>query len=158
MIRVLFVCLGNICRSPSAEAVFRHHVREAGLLEHVDIDSAGTSDYHAGFPPDQRAAAAAGRRGYVLDGLQARQVRQADFPHFDYLLAMDRGNLRDLQRRSPPEHSHKLRLFMDYSALYPGVEVPDPYYGGERGFERVLDMLEDGSRGLLAEIRKRSGL
>jgi len=157
VIRVLFVCLGNICRSPSAEAVFRHHVRDAGLLDHVHIDSAGTSDYHSGYPPDERARVAAGRRGYDLGGLQARQVADMDFPRFDYLLAMDRANLRDLKLRAPPEHLHKVRLFMDFSAAYPGVEVPDPYYGGKRGFERVLDMLEDGSRGLLAEIRRRAG-
>jgi protein-tyrosine phosphatase len=155
VIRVLFVCLGNICRSPSAEAVFRHHVREAGLLEVVHIDSAGTSDYHAGFPADERARVAAQRRGYDMSGLVARQVRDQDFQVFDYLLAMDRANLRDLQRRAPAQHAPKARLFMEFSAAYPGVEVPDPYYGGDRGFERVLDMLEDGSRGLLAEIRGR---
>ncbi len=155
MIRVLFVCLGNICRSPTAEAVFRHHVRDAGLEQRIHIDSAGTSDYHQGYPPDERARIAAGRRGYEMAGLRARQVSAGDFHEFHYLLAMDRANLEDLRRLAPREHLVKARLFMDFSGAYRGREVPDPYYGGAQGFERVLDMLEDGARGLLAELRGR---
>ncbi|HEX6829423.1 MAG TPA: low molecular weight protein-tyrosine-phosphatase, partial [Burkholderiales bacterium] len=139
MIRVLFVCLGNICRSPTAEAVFRHQVRAAGLEQRVLIDSAGTSDYHEGYAPDERARAAAGRRGYDMEGQQARQVTVRDFHDFQYLLAMDHANLADLKRLAPWEHAHKLRLFMDFSEAYRGHEVPDPYYGGAQGFERVLD-------------------
>jgi protein-tyrosine phosphatase len=154
-VRVLFVCLGNICRSPTAEAVFRQHVRAAGLEQRVLIDSAGTSDYHAGYPPDQRACAAAGKRGYDMEGLRARQVSVEDFHQFHYLLAMDRTNLSDLKRLAPREHAHKARLFMEFSAAYRGREVPDPYYGGAQGFERVLDMLEDAARGLLADIEGR---
>lgn len=154
-VRVLFVCLGNICRSPTAEAVFRHQVRAAGLEQRVHIDSAGTSDYHEGYPPDDRARVAAGRRGYDMEGLRARQVSAKDFHEFHYLLAMDRTNLSDLRRLAPQEHAHKARLFMDFSEAYRGHAVPDPYYGGAQGFERVLDMLEDAARGLLAEIRER---
>jgi low molecular weight protein-tyrosine phosphatase len=155
VIRVLFVCLGNICRSPSAEAVFRHHVREAGLIDRVYIDSAGTSDYHEGCEPDERAQVAAGRRGYDLSGLRARRVARGDFDHFHYLLAMDRTNLSDLLRLAPREHAHKVGLFLDYSTSFRGKEVPDPYYGGDRGFERVLDMLEDAALGLVEDIRRR---
>jgi protein-tyrosine phosphatase len=155
VIRVLFVCLGNICRSPTAEAVFRHQVRAAGLEQRVHIDSAGTSDYHEGYPPDDRARAAAGRRGYDMKGLRARRVSVEDFREFHYLLAMDRSNLADLRRLAPREHAHKARLFMEFSGAYPGHEVPDPYYGGAQGFERVLDMLEDAAQGLLADIRER---
>ena len=152
MIRVLFVCLGNICRSPTAEAVFRHQVRAAGLAQRVHIDSAGTSDYHEGYPCDERARAAASHRGYDMEGLRARQVTARDFHDFQYLLAMDRTNLADLKRLAPREHVRKARLFMDFSETYRGHEVPDPYYGGAQGFERVLDMLEDAARGLLADI------
>ena len=155
MIRVLFVCLGNICRSPTAEAVFRHHVRAAGLEQRVHIDSAGTSDYHEGYAPDERARAAAARRGYDLSGLRARQVSRRDFEEFHYLLAMDRANLADLRRLAPREHLGKARLFLEFSNGYRGHEVADPYYGGAQGFERVLDMLEDGARGLLGEVQKR---
>jgi protein-tyrosine phosphatase len=155
VIRVLFVCLGNICRSPTAEAVFRHHVREAGLEAQVHIDSAGTSDYHEGYPPDERARTAAGRRGYDMEGRRARQVTVRDFHEFHYLLAMDRANLAELKHLAPREHAHKARLLTDFSAAYRGHEVPDPYYGGVHGFERVLDMLEDAARGLLEDIRSR---
>ena len=130
-------------------------MREAGLIDRVHIDSAGTSDYHEGCEPDERARVAAARRGYDLSGLRARRVERNDFEQFHYLLAMDRTNLSDLMRLAPREQAHKLRLFMDYSSAYRGREVPDPYYGGDQGFERVLDMLEDAARGLLAEVRGR---
>ena len=152
---VLFVCTGNICRSPTADGVFRHLVREAGLEARIRVDSAGTHDYHVGEPPDARAQHHARRRGYDLSELRARQVAREDFEAFDVVLAMDRGHLRILQRLSPPEHRHKLRLFMEFASARHRDEIPDPYYGGERGFEAVLDMVEDAARGLLAEARGR---
>ena len=152
---VLFVCTGNICRSPTADGVFRHLVREAGLEARIRVDSAGTHDYHVGEPPDERAQHHARRRGYDLSELRARQVAREDFEAFDVVLAMDRGHLRILQRLSPPEHRHKLRLFMEFASARHRDEIPDPYYGGERGFEAVLDMVEDAARGLLAEARGR---
>ena len=151
---VLFVCMGNICRSPTAEGVFRRRVREAGLEDRIRIDSAGTHDYHVGAPPDPRAHEAAARRGYDLSGLTGRQVREADFTEFDFLLAMDRDNLQALVRSCPPQHRHKLHLFLSFSRDYAGREVPDPYYGGTRGFDRVLDMVENAADGLLEAIRR----
>ncbi len=153
MIRVLFVCMGNICRSPTAEAVFRRQVQEAGLDAHIHVDSAGTHDYHIGDEPDARTWLAAGRRGYDMTGLKGRQVGPGDFEVFHYVLAMDTYNLKLLKRLCPPEHGHKLELFMAYSARFEASEVPDPYYGGDEGFEQVLDMVEDAARGLLAHIR-----
>lgn len=153
MSKILFVCLGNICRSPTAEGVFRRLVAEAGMDVHIEIDSAGTAAWHIGKSPDQRALAAAARRGYDLSGLRGRQVRAADFAHYDYVLAMDRENLADLESRCPHPHRHKLRLFLSFSARWRDAEVPDPYYGGDEGFDRVIDMVEDAARGLLAELR-----
>lgn len=149
---VLFVCTGNICRSPTADAVMRRLVREAGLADKVRVDSAGTHDYHVGEPPDERAQHHARRRGYDLSDLRARQVAADDFESFELILAMDRGHLEILRRIAPVQHRHKLRLFMEFA---PGQseEVPDPYYGGPGGFERVLDMVEAAARGLLAELR-----
>jgi protein-tyrosine phosphatase len=152
---VLFVCTGNICRSPTADGVFRQLVREAGLEAHVRVDSAGTHDYHAGEAPDERAQHHAMQRGYDLSRLRARQVARDDFEQFDLLLAMDRGHLRILRSLAPPEHRHKLRLFMEFASVGQLDEVPDPYFGGSRGFEEVLDMVEDAARGLLAELRAR---
>jgi len=155
IVKVLFVCMGNICRSPTAEGVFKSHVDKAGLAGQVLSDSAGTHDYHVGDPPDERAQRAAGRRGYDLSALRGRQVRRSDFSEFDYLLAMDEANLRLLEGMCPPQHAHKLRLFMEFAAD-PGLrEVPDPYYGGAQGFEQVLDLVEQASRGLLAHLRER---
>jgi protein-tyrosine phosphatase len=152
--KVLFVCMGNLCRSPMAEGVFRQHVAQAGLDGQIAIDSAGTHDYHVGEPPDPRAQRAAGRRGYDLSALRGRQVSRADFVEFDYVLAMDAVNLRALERLCPPQHAHKLRLFMEFGAEFAPREVPDPYYGGEQGFEHVLDMVEEASRGLLEHVRR----
>ena len=154
-VRVLFVCMGNLCRSPMAEGVFRQHVAQAGLDGHIAIDSAGTHDYHVGDAPDTRAQRAAGRRGYDLSALRGRQVSRADFSEFDYVLAMDAANLRELERLCPPQHAHKIKLFMEFSAGAVLREVPDPYYGGEQGFEMVLDMVEEASRGLLDHLRRR---
>jgi protein-tyrosine phosphatase len=153
MASVLFVCMGNICRSPTAEGVFRQMVRAAGLEEEIRVDSAGTYDLHAGSPPDFRSQAHAKRRGYDLSGIRARQVRASDFKEFDLILVMDNRNLEALQRVCPREHIHKLRLFLEYAPLWPENEVPDPYYGGERGFDYVLDMVEDAARGLLTVMR-----
>ncbi len=150
---VLFVCTGNICRSPTADGVMRHLVREAGLEGRVRVDSAGTIDYHVGEPPDERAQAHARRRGYELSTLRARQVTDGDFETFDLILAMDRGHLRTLQELAPAEHRHKMRLFMEYATTRKRDEVPDPYFGGAAGFERVLDMIEDAARGLLEDLR-----
>jgi protein-tyrosine phosphatase len=153
MVRILFVCSGNICRSPTAEGVFRHAVVQAGLRDHVEIASAGTHDYHVGECPDRRAIAAARARGYDVSWLKARHFSERDFSTYDHLLAMDRGHLSILMRRSPPEHRHKIRLFMDHAPHLPHREVPDPYYGDDAGFELVLDLVEAASRGLLEHIR-----
>lgn len=157
MIRVLFVCLGNICRSPTAEGVFRSVVKRAGLLAHIEIDSAGTHAYHVGAPPDARSQAAALRRGIDLSHLRGRRATPADFDQFEYILAMDRENLSHLRDICPPGLEDKLGLFLEYAANRNEREVPDPYYGGEHGFERVLDMIEDASEGLLAHLRQRHG-
>ena len=142
--RILFVCTGNICRSPTAEGVLRHLAREAGIEVHVE--SAGTGDWHAGNPPDERAQHHAKERGYDLSAQRARQVSAGDFEAFDLIVALDRGHLRALENQCPSAHRAKLRL------LIPGRDVPDPYYGGPEGFERVLDMVEDACRGLLQEL------
>jgi protein-tyrosine phosphatase len=153
--RVLFVCLGNICRSPTAEGVLRAlAAREAPELE-VEVDSAGTAAYHVGQPPDPRSRAAAARRGYDLSTLRARSVEAADFEHFDLILAMDRENLTVLRRRAPAHAHERLRLFLEFAADAAPAEVPDPYYGGPNGFEEVLDLVETATRGLLAHLRQR---
>ncbi|MBI5660185.1 MAG: low molecular weight phosphotyrosine protein phosphatase [Nitrosomonadales bacterium] len=154
IIRVLFICTGNICRSPTAEAVFRARAGEAGLLQRIFVDSAGTHDYHIGDPPDMRAQVAASRRGYNMSALRGRQIGAADFGRFDYVLAMDRANLAILQRLRPRDAKSHLGLFLDFAQRHESREVPDPYYGGADGFERVLDMVEDAAEGLLAHIRK----
>jgi protein-tyrosine phosphatase len=152
---VLFVCMGNICRSPTAEGVFRKKVVEAGLTESIQIDSSGTHAYHVGSSPDARAQKAASGRGYDLSRLVGRQVSDQDFEQFDYILAMDQENLNNLNYRCPDAYRHKLALFLSFSDKYTCQEVPDPYYGGPRGFDQVLDMVEDAATGLLEEIRRR---
>jgi protein-tyrosine phosphatase len=152
--RVLFVCMGNICRSPMAEGVFKRCVAEAGLSHYIASDSAGTHEYHIGEPPDARAQRAVERRGYDISGLRGRQVTRRDFREFDYVLAMDETNLRLLARLCPQEHAHKLKLFMDFHADPAMREVPDPYYGGVQGFESVLDMVEKAAQGLLRHLRQ----
>ncbi len=146
------MCMGNICRSPTAEAVFRQKIEAAGLSDKVLIDSAGTHDYHIGHSPDERAIRAARSRGYDMSGIRARQVDRGDFLKFDYILAMDRQNLAMLQRIAGPELQGKARLFMEFSDEFQEKEVPDPYYGGAQGFERVLDRIESAANGLIEEI------
>jgi protein-tyrosine phosphatase len=152
--KVLFVCLGNICRSPTAEAVFRAIVaREAHDLV-VDTDSAGTAGYHIGAPPDARSQEAARRRGYEMSALRARVVAPEDFERFDLILAMDRENLAVLRRRAPRERHSRIRLFLEFAPDLGASEVPDPYYGGPNGFEEVLDLIEDAARALVAHLRR----
>ncbi len=151
--RVLFVCMGNICRSPTAEGIFRKVVEKAQLSERIEADSAGTLDYHRGHPPDPRAMQAASRRGVDLSELRARQVRKEDFERFDLIIAMDLENRRYLEDLAPASHLARLHLLLDFADASEG-EVPDPYYGGESGFETVLDLIEDGSEGLLRHIRE----
>lgn len=152
--RVLFVCLGNICRSPTAEGVFRHKLRAAGLERHIEVDSAGTGDWHVGKAPDRRTRQAAQRRGYDLSALRGRQVEASDFNRFDLILAMDKSNLGHLSSLDPGNGSAELDLFLRRYQLALD-EVPDPYYGGEEGFERVLDLIEHACDALLAELRGR---
>ena len=152
--RIMFVCMGNICRSPTAEGVMRRLLDEAGLADRVEVESAGTGGWHAGEPPDERATLAARRRGITLAGA-AQQVRAADFRDFDLLIAMDRGNLRELLAVAPDEDAaEKVRLLREFDPASAGdLDVPDPYYGGDRGFETVLDLVEAACRGLLDELR-----
>ena len=149
-LRVLMVCLGNICRSPTAEAVLRQRLRVHGLHDRVEVDSAGTGDWHVGDPPDARSQRHALRRGYDLSGQRARRISEADFQRFDLLLAMDESNLADLERLKPDKARAELRLFA-------AVEVPDPYPGGVQGFEQVLDIVEQASEALIGELRARLG-
>lgn len=151
-IKVLFVCMGNLCRSPMAEGVFKYYVAQAGLQDLIVSDSAGTHDYHVGDPPDPRAQRASERRGYDISGLRGRQVSRRDFGEFDYVLAMDEMNLRLLQRLCPKEHAHKVKLFLEFGADGKVRDVPDPYYGGTQGFERVLDLVEQAAQGLLRHL------
>jgi protein-tyrosine phosphatase len=155
VVKILFVCTGNICRSPTAEGVFKSEVEKAGLADRIISDSAGTGDYHVGEAPDPRAQSAALGRGYDLSPLCARQVKSRDFSEFDYVLAMDESHLRQLRQQCPPEHAGKVKLFMEFAGKGAAREVPDPYYGGAQGFERVLDMVEQASKGLLEHLRKR---
>lgn len=150
--RVLFVCLGNICRSPTAEGVFVSLLSQRGLDHVIETDSCGTAAWHVGKAPDRRATAAARRRGYDLSVLRARQVERADFQRFDYILAMDRANLQELEEMRPDDFPGRLGLFLDFAHGVPADEVPDPYYGGNQGFSEVLDLVEQASEGLLAEI------
>ncbi|WP_194721645.1 low molecular weight protein-tyrosine-phosphatase [Noviherbaspirillum malthae] len=152
--RVLFVCMGNICRSPTAEGVLRKMAFEAGLHEYILIDSAGTHGYHLGEAPDPRAQTAARRRGYDLSRLRARKIESSDFSRFDLILGMDFNNLEILQRQCPPEHHHKLGLLMSYAEDHAASIVHDPYYRSAKDFELVLDYIEDGCRGLFNAIAR----
>ncbi len=151
---VLFLCMGNICRSPTAHGVFRHRIQAAGLADRVRVDSAGTHNYHPGEPPDHRSQKHALRRGYDLSDLRARQMLLADFTVHDLVLAMDWGNLAMAQDLCPPAHAHKLRRLTEFCLRMDSAVVPDPYYGGATGFDDVLDLVEDASEGLLQHVQR----
>jgi protein-tyrosine phosphatase len=153
-INILMVCLGNICRSPTAEAVLRSIAAQEAPELLIHIDSAGTADYHIGSPPDRRSQAAAHRRGYDMSALRARRVEPADFERFDLILAMDQANFAELQRSAPRAHRERVRLFLEFAPEAHTREVPDPYYGGPNGFEEVLDLVEAASRGLLKFLQQ----
>lgn len=156
-VRVLMVCLGNICRSPTAQGVLEKFINNEGLSEIIEVDSAGTGDWHIGEAPDRRSAAAAAQRGYDLSPFRARQVQPTDFERFDYILAMDRQNLKELRALSPQAHKTKLRLLLDFADSGHDA-VPDPYYSGQDGFELVLDLVEDACRSLLRHIKREHAL
>jgi protein-tyrosine phosphatase len=151
---VLFVCMGNICRSPTADSVFRQKLSNHGLSDVVRVDSAGTHNYHPDSPPDERSQLHAFRRGYDLSKLRARQVTGKDYAQFDMILAMDWDNLALLHDDCPPEHHPKLRRFTEFCVAHDSAVVPDPYYGGAAGFEKVLDLVEDAAEGLISHLRR----
>jgi protein-tyrosine phosphatase len=152
-VSVLFVCLGNICRSPTAHAVFRKMVKDQGLEKQIEIDSAGTGAWHVGNPPDKRATQVAEGRGIQMRDLRARQVDFGDFYQYDYVLAMDNSNYSNLYEMALPEHREKLHMFLSFSDDFSETEVPDPYYGGPDGFDYVFDMVDSASNGLLEHIK-----
>jgi protein-tyrosine phosphatase len=154
MTKVLFVCLGNICRSPTAEGVFRKLLEDRKMTSQFDVDSAGTSDWHEGHSPDPRSQEEARRRGIDLGFIRSRPVRPEDFTRFDYIVAMDNANLDELEERCPDSLTHRLHLFTSFAPELGITGVPDPYYGGPKGFERVFDIIEASARGLLAHIER----
>ena len=154
--RVLFVCMGNICRSPMAEGVFRHLIRNAGLEDIVKVESAGTHAFHAGESPDKRAQSTAAKRGYDISDLRARRVEDGDFDKFDLILAMDWDNLSLLQQMAPKKAHHKLQLLMRFATEHESATIPDPYYGAQQGFDQALDFIEDACSGLLEVARRRA--
>lgn len=153
-VSVLFVCLGNICRSPTAHAVFRKLVEDEGLASEIEIDSAGTAAYHVGKHPDTRSMEVARQRGIEMMDLRARKVDFGDFYQYDYVLAMDDENYYNLKEMALPEHHEKIQMFLDYSAEFDETEVPDPYYGGQQGFNHVFDLVTSASNGLLQHIKQ----
>ena len=154
--KVLFICMGNICRSPMAEGVFKAMVKQAGLEDVVKVDSAGTHAFHIGESPDKRAIAAAAKRGYDVSEQRARRIRDRDFEDYDYILAMDWENLALLQQQAPKSAQHKLQLFMRFATEHESATIPDPYYGGPQGFETALDYIVDASTGLMEVARRRA--
>jgi protein-tyrosine phosphatase len=150
---VLFVCMGNICRSPTAHGVLLHKVQALGLQEFVTVDSAGTHNYHPGSPPDGRSQEHAAKRGYDLSDLRARQIRKSDFDQFDHILVMDWDNLSLVQEKCPPQHKSKVKRFTEFCLKFKSPVVPDPYYGSANGFEEVLDLVEDACNGLLVHLK-----
>jgi protein-tyrosine phosphatase len=155
MVKVLFVCMGNICRSPTAEGVFQHHLAAQGLERQVSVDSAGTHGWHEGNPPDPRSVSAARDRGIDISYLRSRKVRPSDFTEFDYILAMDRDNFNDMVDVAVMDGTARVQLFLEFASDLDATDVPDPYYGGESGFDHVLDLIEAASEGLIAHIRAR---
>ena len=155
MVKVLFVCFGNICRSPMAQGALTRLLEREGLLEQVEVSSAGTHTYHLSSSPDERARRAMQRRGIDIGGISAKRLAPDDFQRFDYLIAMDRDNFRFLQEQCPEELRGKLSMLMDYAPHFHAAEVPDPYYGPEIWFDRVLDMIDAAAEGLLSELRRR---
>ncbi len=158
MVKVLFVCLGNICRSPTAEGVFRKYVEEAGLANRIYIDSAGTHAYHVGEPPDTRAQQTAANRGIDLSTLRGRRATSQDLEEFDYVLAMDLENLHNLHAIAEEHQQERIKLLLDYAKNLEEREVPDPYFGGPSGFDQVLDMIEEAAVELLANIKSKHNL
>jgi len=154
LFKVLFVCTGNICRSPTAEGFFRHKIREAGLDHKIETDSVGMHGWHSGEQPDHRAIKAAKRRGVALYDLRSREIRTSDFTEFDLILAMDRGHFIALKRRAPRETTAYITMFLDYASITKESDVPDPYYGNADDFEYVMDLVEDGVTGLIDRIEK----
>lgn len=151
-IKVLFVCMGNICRSPTAEGVFRKLIADQGTAHRFEVDSAGTHAYHVGEGPDARAQQTARSRGVDLSFIRARKFNSNDFEAFDYIFAMDSDNLSILQSACPSEHQHKVQLFLDHANNFSERDVPDPYYGGQNGFEHVFDLVEDASQGFYNKV------
>ncbi len=151
---ILFVCMGNICRSPTAHGVFRAHIERNGLAGRVRVESAGTHGYHVGRPPDERSQDHAARRGYDLSDLRARQIRGADFERHDLILVMDHDNLASVRAQCPPSQLHKVRRFTEFCLVQQASVVPDPYYGGAQGFEAVLDLVEDACAGLMLHVQR----
>jgi len=151
---VLFVCMANICRSPTAHGVFRQKIVELGLSDAVKVDSAGTHDLHPNSPPDERSQAHAAKRGYDLSDLRARQIQEADFEEYDLIAVMDQDNLAMVIEKCPPEHRHKVRRLTEFCIRFDSEAVPDPYYGGANGFEHVLDLIEDACKGLIDHVRQ----
>ncbi|MCP4393561.1 MAG: low molecular weight phosphotyrosine protein phosphatase [Alphaproteobacteria bacterium] len=150
--KVLFVCTGNICRSPTAEAVFRHKVEEAGLSDYIEIDSAGTHNWHAGGAPDDRSVYIAMKNGYSMDGIFSRQVSASDYNKFDYIFGMDVGHVRTLVKERPEDSSANIELFLDVVEEDSHADVSDPYYGGQDGFENVLKLIEEGSDAIIEKL------
>ncbi len=154
MIKVLFVCMGNICRSPTAHGVFETMVKAEGMVADIEVDSAGTHAYHVGEMPDKRSSQCASQRGFDLSYIRARKVEISDFDYFDYVLAMDADNLSILKSMAPTRHQNKISLFLDFAKDRVESEVPDPYYGGPNGFDHVFDLVESASKGLLDVIKR----
>lgn len=155
-IRILFVCLGNICRSPVAEGVFRKKIKDSNLTDKFELDSAGTAAWHVGKSPDNRMMEAANLRGYDLSDLRARQAIASDFEKFDYILAMDTDNLYNLEDMNPGTGEANLSLFLDYAATVKDKEVPDPYYGKKEGFNHVIDLVEEAADGLIEKLNTKT--